>query len=412
MSERLAIEGGTPVRTRPFPQPYDYGDDDIAAVSEVLRSGNIGRGPVQRKFEQAFAGRHGVRHATMVNSGTLAFHTIFGAINPDPGDEVICTPWTSGGSVVGAVFQGCVPVFADVDDSMCIDPRDVEAKITPRTRAIVAVHMFGNPCDMDALKDIAARHQVFLVEDCSQAHFSEYQGDIAGYSFSGKHICGKHISGGGGGILITDNESLWERAFGFHDQALNRAGGPFADCPYAHQFLALNYKMNDLTAAVMLTQLGKIDRYLENKIRSAKNIIAGLSDVEELTPQTVRPGDRHTYWSLRITIDADRLGCDARRFAEAVSAEGVSMSGPYMGSGREGPLYRNPVFAEPRAFGSSHYPFDYGRERPVDYRLSECPYGEDIMGRGVELSILASFTEEDVGNIIDAIRKVALHFRV
>jgi dTDP-4-amino-4,6-dideoxygalactose transaminase len=154
MNDCLAIHGGTPVRTTPFPAAYDYGDDDVAAVTAVLRKGNetgsISRGPEQALFEREFADRHGSKYAIFVNSGTSAFHTIFGAINPDPGDEVICTPWTSGGSLAGALFQGCVPVFADVDDSYCVDPIDVEAKITPRTRAIIAVHMFGNPCDMDA----------------------------------------------------------------------------------------------------------------------------------------------------------------------------------------------------------------------------------------------------------------------
>ena len=326
---------------------------------------------------------------------------------------MICTPWISGDSVAGALFQGCVPVFADIDDGYNIDPADVEAKITPRTRAIVAVHMFGNPCDMDAYVDMCKRYGLYLIEDCSQAHFSEYQGrivgttgDITGYSFSGKHI-----SGGGGGAVLTNNRSLWDRAHPFADQALNRPSGPLAARPYAHQFLAQNFKMNDLTAAVMRVQLRKIDGYLENKIRNARNIIEGLSDVEEITSQRVRPGDCHTYWALGFTIDTDRLGCDAYEFAAAVSAEGVPMSGPYMGTGREGPLYSNPVYAEARMFGASRHPLDYGRERPVEYRLVECPYGEELMGRGVGIAMKASFTEEDVGDIIQAIRKVADHYR-
>ena len=419
MNDSLAIHGGSPVRTTPFPQKkYDYGDEDIAAVTDVLRKGNetgsISRGPEQALFEREFADRHGAKYAIFVNSGTSAFHTIFGAINPDPGDEVICTPWTSGGSLAGAIFQGCVPVFADVDDSYCVDPVDVEAKITPRTRAIIAVHLFGNPCDMDAYVDMCKRHGIFLVEDCSQAHFSEYQGrivgtmgDIAGYSFSGKHM-----SGGGGGAVITNNRSLWDRALPFTDQALNRPDGPLAERPGAHQFLAQNFKMNDLTAAVMRVQLGKIDGYLKNKIRNAQNIIEGLSDVAELTPQKVRPGDRHTYWNLSFTINTDRLGCNAYEFAEAVTAEGVPMLGPYIGSGREGPLYRNPVYTDALMFGASRYPLDYGRERPVDYRRVDCPYGEELMGRGIQLSMNATFTENDLGDIIQGIRKVAGYYRL
>ena len=170
--------------------------------------------------------------------------------------------------------------------------------------------------------------------------------------------------------------------------------------------------MNDLTAAVMRVQLGKIDGYLTNKIRNAQNIIEGLSDVAELTPQKVRPGDRHTYWNLSFTINTDRLGCNAYEFAEAVTAEGVPMLGPYIGTGREGPLYRNPVYTDALMFGASRYPLDYGRERPVDYRLVNCPYGEDLMGRGIQLSMNATFTENDLGDIIQGIRKVADYYRL
>src|SRR5262249_31584167 len=160
------------------------------------------------EFERAFAARHGLPYGVTVTSGTAAMHTCVGAINPDPGDEIIVTPWTSGGSLIGALWQNCVPVFADIDDTYNIDPRDVEAQITPRTRAIIAVHLFGNPCDMDALRAIAHRHGIFLIEDCCQAPFAEYQGrvvgtlgDIAGYSFGGKHL-----SAGMGGIILTANQ--------------------------------------------------------------------------------------------------------------------------------------------------------------------------------------------------------------
>ena len=213
MNERLAINGGTPVRTQPFGQSHDFGDEDIAALTEVIRSGNIGKGPQVAQFEREFAARHGVKHAISVTSGTAAMHVCIGAINPDPGDEIIVSPWTAGGSFIGALLHNCVPVFADIDDTFTLDPKDVEAKITPRTRAIIAVHLFGNPCNMDALREIAQRHQLFLIEDCCQAHFAEYQGqtvgtlgDINGFSFGGKHL-----SAGMGGIVLTNDEGLWGR---------------------------------------------------------------------------------------------------------------------------------------------------------------------------------------------------------
>ena len=340
-------------------------------------------------------------------------HVCVAAVNPDPGDEIIVSPWTSGGSIIGTLLHNCVPVFADIDETYTLDPKDVEAKITSRTRAIIAVHLFGNPCDMSALREIARRHQLFLIEDCCQAHFAEYQeqtvgtlGDISGFSFGGKHL-----SAGMGGIVLTNNDSLWERGVLFSDAALPRSNGPYEGRPYANYFLAPNYKINDLLAAVLLTQLKKVDDYIARKIRTAQQIIEWLSDIKEITPQQIRTRDRHTYWVLGFTINTNRLKCSAREFAEAVTQEGVPLGGPYIGSGKEGPLYRNPFLAEPDCYGRSRFPFDYEREKPVDYRMVECPYGEALMSRGVNLLMRPSFTDEDTKDIAHAIRKVVSHYR-
>ena len=412
MNEQLAIHGGTPVRTQPFGATHDFGEDDIAAVSEVLRTGKIGKGSRVAQFESEFAAKHGVKHAIAVNSGTSAMHVCVAAINPDPGDEIIVTPWTSGGSLIGALLHNCVPIFADIDDTYTLDPQDVEAKITPRTRAIIAVHLFGNPCDMAALREIADRHKIFLIEDCCQAHFAEFQGqvvgsmgDINGYSFGGKHL-----SAGMGGAVLTDDPVLWERAILFGDAALPRANGPYAGRPYANYFLAPNYRINDMIGAVLLTQLQKVDGYIERKIHAAQEIMAQISDIEEITPQRVRPGDRNTYWVLGFTLNTDRLGCNAWDFAQALNKEGIPAGGPYLGTGREGPLYRNPFLAEPNCYGRSRFPFDYGRDKPVEYRHMQCPNGEALMSRGLNIAMLPSLDEEDIRDISHAIRKVAGHF--
>lgn len=412
MNEQLAIHGGTPVRTQPFGATHDFGEDDIAAVSEVLRTGRVSKGSRVAQFETEFAARHGVKHAVAVNSGTSAMHLCVAAINPDPGDEIIVTPWTSGGSLIGALLHNCVPIFADIDETYTLDPKDVEAKITPRTRAIIAVHLYGNPCDMAALREIADRHKIFLIEDCCQAHFAEFQGqvvgtmgDINGYSFGGKHL-----SAGMGGAVLTNDPVLWERAVLFGDAALPRANGPYAGRPYANYFLAPNYRINDLIGAVLLTQLQKVDGYIERKIHAAQEIMAQISDIGEITPQRVRPGDRNTYWVLGFTLNRDQLGCDAWEFAEALNKEGIPAGGPYLGTGREGPLYRNPFLAEPNCYGRSRFPFDYGRDKPVDYRRMECPNGEALMSRGFNIAMLPSLDEEDIQDISHAIRKVAGYY--
>ena len=413
MSEQLAIHGGTPVRTKEFGPSHDFGDDDIAAFAEVVRSGNLAKGPKVAEFERKFAAKQGVKHAVTVNSGTSAMHTCIAAINPDPGDEFIVSAWCDGGSLKGLLFQNCVPVFVDIDDTYNMDPKDVEAKIAPRTRGIIAVHYFGNPCDMTALADIAQRHKLFLVEDFAQAHFAEHQGQVVGSMghINAASFGGKHLSGGGGGVVLTDNDVLWERAVLFSDASLPRAGGPYGGRPYAHYFLAPQIKMNDMTAAVLLAQLPKVDGYIENKIRAAGNIIEGLDDIDEIVPQEVRPGDRHTYWTFGYTLDTDRLGCTSQEFADAVTGEGVRTVGPASGVSNMNGLHRHPMLTRPDTYGNSRFPFDYKRERPVDYRLVDLPYGEELMSRNVLMSMRPSFSEEDVEDIIQAIRKVAIHYR-
>ena len=418
MNERLALDGGTPVRTRPFGPTHDYGEEEIAALTEVIQAGretgNLGGGGKVKQFEREFAARHGVEYAIAVNSGTSAVHTCVAAINPDPGDEIIVTPWTAGGSIMGLLMQNCVPVFADIDDSYNIDPNDVEAKITPRTRAIIAVHVNGNPCDMSALREIANKHGLYLIEDAAQAHFAEYQGqmvgtlgDINAFAFGG----GKHLSAGMGGAVLTSNLKLWERAKLFYDGGHPRDDGPYAGRPYANYILSLNYRINDLIGAVLVEQLKKLDGYLENKIRAARNIMTAVADIDELVPQKLRPGDRHTYWTLRWSIDTDRLNCSAGEFADAVRQEGITVAmGPYR-SGSVGPLYRNPLLSEPDCYGQSHFPFNIGRDKPIDYRKVSCPYGEELMSRTFGVSMRPNFDEEDVEDIAAAIRKVAVHYR-
>ena len=216
-------------------------------------------------------------------------------------------------------------------------------------------------------------------------------GDINGFSFGGKHL-----SAGGGGAFMTDNQLLWERGLIFSDCALPRGG---------------NYKINDLMAAVLLTQLKKVDGYIEKKIWAAQQIIEQVSDIEEISPQRVREGDRNTYWVMGMTLATEKMDCDAWEFAEALNHEGIPAGGPYIGSSKEGPLYRNQFLAEPNCYGRSHFPFDYKRDKPIDYRQVECPNGEKLMKRGFSMAMQPSFDDEDVADISAAIHKVFSHYR-
>ena len=414
MTDKLALFGGKPVLSEPLEfKGHDFGIDDINVITEVIKSGEIGNGPQVKAFETEYANRYGIKHGVSVNSGTSALHTCVAAMNPSPGDEIITTAWTSGGSIIGLLFQNCVPVFADIDDSYCLDPVDVERKITPRTKAILVVNLMGNMADVRKLRAIADTHNIFLIEDCCQSHFAEDNGiiagtiaDIAGFSFGGKHL-----NLGGGGMVLTNNTALWERAILFRDAALPRDGGPAEGIPYSNQFLAPNYKMNDIMAAMGRNQLKKVDGYVQSKIKSAQQIIDGLSDIQELAPQKVRKGVMHTYWSLSFTIDTNTLKCTAPEYAEAVSAEGIPTSGPYLLTPNIGPLNKNPFLSKPDLYGNSKFPLDYNRETPVNYNETKLPYGDQLMSRNINFSMTPNYNDEYIGKIIDAHHKVTNYFR-
>ena len=414
MNDKLALFGGRPVLSDPiYFAGHDFGEDDIEVISKVIKSGEIGIGPEVKAFENEYANRYGIKYGISVNSGTSALHTCVAAMNPDPGDEIITTAWTSGGSIIGLLFQNCVPVFADIDDSYCLDPLDVERKITARTKAILVVNLMGNMANVRKLREIADRHNIFLIEDCCQSHFAEDNGIIAGSiaDISGFSFGGKHLNLGGGGMVLTNNKTLWERAILFRDAALPRNDGPAEGKPYANQFLAPNYKMNDIMAAMGRNQLKKVDGYVQSKIKSAKNIIDGLKNIKEITPQKVRDGVTHTYWSLSFTIDTAILNCTATEYAEAVSAEGIPTSGPYLLTPEIGPLNKNPFLSKPDLYGKSKFPLDYNREIQVNYKETKLPYGNQLMSRNVNFDMTPSYDDNYIEKVIEAHHKVVNHYR-
>jgi dTDP-4-amino-4,6-dideoxygalactose transaminase len=260
----LAIDGGTPVRTAPFPRRTPFADREVELATEAIRSQNLFQwsGTKVKGFEEQFAALYGVRHGVSSTSGTAAIHLAVGTIDPNPGDEIITAPITDLGSVTPILQQNAIPVFADIDRTYNMDPEDTERKITDRTRGIIVVHLFGNPANMDAFADISKRHNIPLIEDCSQAHLTVYKGRLLGTigaigCFSLQQS--KHMTTGDGGMTITDNQVYYERMRFFVDKGFQRRGWG----PRAYLFLAPNYRMNELTAAVGLAQLEKVQKVVE-----------------------------------------------------------------------------------------------------------------------------------------------------
>jgi perosamine synthetase len=397
----LAIDGGTPVRDRPFPARAPFGDREVELVTRAIRSQNLFRGKMVQAFEEGFGRLYDARYAVASTSGTAAIHVAIGTINPEPGDEIITAPITDGGSVVPIIYQNAIPIFADVDETYNMDPREVEAKITPRTRAILLVHLFGNPCDMDAMVAISRRHGIPLIEDCSQAHLTEYKGrrlgtfgDIACYSLQQS----KHMTTGDGGITITNREDLQRRMRLFRDKGWTTEPGWGRK---SYEFLAPNYRMTELQAAVGLAQLEKVAAAVERRHALGSLLSERIRDLPGIRPAPVTPGGKHTYWAYSFPVTEG----SADDFAAALKAEGIPAGAHYTVE----PIYRcMDALAEKKTFGTSGHPFDgcHGA-RPIDYPRGLCPRAESALEHIIGMTIHENFTEEDILDIATAVRKVA-----
>jgi len=400
---QLALHGGQPHRTTPFPGRAPYGDEEMELLKEAVESQNLFGlgGPKVTQLEEEFAGLYGAEAAVGSTSGTAAIHIAIGALDPEPGDEIITAPITDGGTVVPILYQNAIPVFADVDDTYNMDPADVERKLTDRTRALLVVHLFGNGCDIDAMVDLAKRHNVALIEDCSQAHATKYRerylgtfGDLACFSLQQS----KHMTTGDGGVTITNRADLAERMMLFRDKGWTRKPG-WGRRTYA--FLAPNYRMTELQGAVGVAQLRKVRNVVERRRELGDLLSASIRDIDGLTPAPVTPGSEHSYWSYALRIDA----WDPKLFAEALSAEGVGCGAGYIGE---------PIFlcmeacCSKTTFGTSQHPFDgCHTDREYEYTPGMCPRTEDALQHMLNLSLHEQMCRDDILDMAGAIRKVA-----
>ncbi|NCO34697.1 MAG: hypothetical protein AUJ92_11435 [Armatimonadetes bacterium CG2_30_59_28] len=399
----LAVDGGTAYRTMPFPARTPFGDAEIELVTQAIRSQNLFGlgGKMVSEFEKRFCSLYGAKHAVASTSGTAAIHIAIGAVNPEPGDEIITAPITDGGTIVPILYQNAIPVFADIDNSYNMAPKNVESKTTNRTKAILVVHLFGNPCDMDAMVDIAQRHKVALIEDCSQAHMTEYKGRLLGTI--GDFGCfslqqSKHMTTGDGGVTITSRSDLSERMMLFRDKGWTRKPGWGAR---SYAFLAPNYRMTELQGAVGIAQTEKVMEVVSARNRLGSLLTCSLQGVPGIEPAPVTEGGKHSYWAYPLRI----LDWPARCFAESLSAEGIPANPGYIGE----PIFLcMEALASRTTFGNSHHPLDgcHGGRVP-EYSKGMCPQTEEELSRLVVIGISESMSEEDIRDMAGAIRKVA-----
>ena len=414
MSSTLAIDGGAPVRTAPLPTSDDIsgrmmGDEEIRNLSEVIRSGHLFRygGKYVVGFEQEFAKRYGIKHAIASTSGTAAIHVAVGAIQPNPGDEIITAPITDMGSLIGILFQNAIPVFADLElDTYTMDPQSVADRISDRTAAIIVVHLLGQAANMEPILDIARARNIPVIEDCAQAYLTEYHGKLVGTL--GAMGCfslqqSKHMTAGDGGITITNDDELATGARLFADKGWPR-GGEVRD----YLFLGANYRMNELTGAVAYAQLGRVETVVANRRAAAHKLSERIREIPGVNPPAERGDCQHSFWHYAITIDEDALGVSPKDFAAAVRAEGIYCGHGYIGQ----PIYMTRMLHEQTAYGKSHCPWEcHFAGRRIQYKEQDCPNTVEILRRIILIYWNEKYTDRDLQDIGDALDKVAAHFR-
>jgi dTDP-4-amino-4,6-dideoxygalactose transaminase len=402
--EKLAVHGGTPVRATPFPKRQPFGEDDLREVREALESQDLffTSGNKIAALEREFAEKYGVRFAVAATSGTAAVHMAVAALDASPGDEIITAPVTDFGTVAGILFQGLIPVFADwKPGTFNMDPAEVERKITSRTRGIIAVHLFGNPCDMGAIMAASAKHRIPVIEDCAQAYCTPYQGkwvgsigDIGTFSMQQS----KHLPAGEGGMTVTSNADYAMRMALFRDKGWeNRARWG----PRAYTFLGLNYRMNELTGAVARAQLRKVERVVKTMNRLGNLLTELIRDIEGIFPCPVTPGGEHSYWlyAFRVT------GFDPQEFIKALQTEGIPAAWGYTVT----PIYLcTDALASKRTFGRTSYPFDSPYyQGAIEYKEGLCPVAERELKEIGTFRFYENWSEDDIRDVARAFRKVA-----
>lgn len=397
----LALLGGTPVRTAPFPRYPLLGEEEVAAAAAVIRSHNLSAqmGPEAERFAAEFAAYCGARFAVATSNGTTALHTALIAAGVGVGDEVIVPPYTFFSTATCALMQNSLPVFADIEPAtLGLDPAAVEAAVTPRTRAVIAVHMNGYPADMDGLMEVAHRRHLVLIEDASHAHGAEHRGRKVGsighlgaFSFQQK----KNLSLGEGGMVTTDDETLAERVRAIHS---------FGKVP-----LAYNYRMTELHAAIGRVRLPNLD--VENAVRAghARRLDEALTGLPGLHPQRPRLDTRAVYYNYVIHYHQEELGVDRQRFVEAVRAEGIPVPQIYA------PVYRHHTFQVRDAYGRG-FPFEspFYDGVPVEqrprYEDGMCPVAEEYCDRrNIEVKVHPTASARDIADVAAAFIKVAGH---
>lgn len=385
MSE-LAILGGNPVREEEIPWVPTTGEEEINAVRDVMVDGHLSAflagsgegflgGPRVREMEEAFCTRFKAKNAIAVNSATTALQIAVAACGVGPGDEVLVSPYTMVASASAILLNGAIPIFVDIDEyTYTMDPNQIEKWITPRTKAILTVNIFGLPSNLPKIKEIATKHNLYVIEDNAQAPGATIDGmeagtiaDIGVFSLNYHKV----IQCGEGGVLLTNDDKLAYRC-----QLVRNHGEIILDEEDDKDtcIIGSNYRISELHAVIGTEQLKKLDNFLIKRRKLAEQVTEGLKRFEGLQGVTVPKGYTHSYYVYPIQYDADIWGMSRARFAAAMKAEGFPL-----GEGYVKPIYLINMYTHKHLYNSrTTFPFNYLDKVTQTYELGICPITEKM----------------------------------
>ena len=404
----LAVNGGPKAVTKRPSPARRWGETELKQLTEMIRQKSLfyWKGPQSELLKQRFQEICPVKYAHNCSSGTAALHIAVAAAGVGVGDEVITAPVTDIGTVIGIIFQQAVPVFADLGKGTHnLDVADVERRITPRTKVIIAVHLTGNPCDLDALRALADRHKLVLIEDCAQAWGAKYRGrpigavgHISCFSFQNS----KHITCGDGGMVGSSDERFGPLLQRFGDKGSVRVKGYGG-----FNAFATNYRMSEPQAAVAAAQLTRLEQIVSQRNRLGNLLTENIADLPGIIPHEVHLEDRAVYWFYMFRMVPSAFRCNRSVFVKAIKAEGASVRGGYIGK----PLYGEQVFQN-HAFFAGRWPVKEMGLTDMDFTRHKCPNAETLLTDGIRVPIYEYMTEQYILGVAAAIRKVAQHFAV
>lgn len=405
MNPTLALHGGPKAVTTPRPPHHRWGSAELSRLTAMVDQPSLfyWKGPQTDALLTEFRRTYPLPWCMPCSSGTAALHIAVSALRLPPGSEVITSPVTDMGSVIGILYQQLVPVFADIHPhTYNLDPADVRRRITPKTRALMVVHLAGNPSDMGALMAIARDHNLFVIEDCAQSWGAAHRGkpvglfgDFACYSFNEF----KHVSCGDGGIVGTNDTRFGPTLGKWGDKHYDRvAGGRNPET------LSPNYRMSEPQAAVAAAQLTKLPAILDAHIRLGARLLGHLRRLAlpGVVPPEIDPRDTHSFWFCLLRLEPARFRCTRDEFVAALQAEGVNAAAGYIPK----PVYRYPLFQNHDFFAGT-WPLRAAGLTAMDYRTVRCPVAEAMLADGISLPISPALTDEIIDQTADALAKVA-----